>query len=108
MNLIELIPFLKTRANAEKFISEVLPDVEFDQVEIYLREKLDINSEIKFVDAEAMDGRIEQEIGGVMYTNLFPLWMLQEMVEDYPNAKGNRLSDIEIATRMINYGINDA
>ena len=108
MNLIELIPHLKTLENADSFISKALPDVPFGQVDIYLKEKLDAASEIKLVDAEAIEGYIKMEIDGVMYTNLFPLWMLQEMVEGYSNVQGKRVSHIDIAKRAIEYAINDA
>jgi hypothetical protein len=108
MDFLEAIPLLKTLADTEKMINALLPGVDFGQVDTFLKEALDIRAEIIFVDAETMPGTIEVEIDGVNYINLLPLFMLQEMVEEFANLEGKHMTDVQIANRIIEYSINDA
>ena len=75
MNLVQLIDHLKNMKEAEKLKENQMPNVEFDQIDIYLKDRLDVNSEVNFFDAETIDNKIEIEINGQKYINLFPLNM---------------------------------
>lgn len=107
MKLIELVDRLKTLDNAKAFIANELPNVEVDQVDIYLKESLDINAEVRFFDAETIPNTFLLELDGIKYVNLFPFYMLQEMVEDHTKLS-DKLSDAEIAKRILDYRIKDA
>lgn len=108
MKLIELIGSLKTIDQAEIFMIRTLPGVDLDQIDTYLKDSLDIHSEIAFFDAETIPGTSEIEVNGIKYANLLPFYMLQEMVEAYANPADEKLTDTEIAMRVIEYVINDA
>ena len=73
MNLIEVIEYLKSIEKTEELVAVEIPTVEFGLVDVYLKEKLDINSEVKFFDVDAIPNNLDIEINGVKYVNLFPL-----------------------------------
>jgi hypothetical protein len=108
MNLIQLIDHVKNMTEAKKLAESQIPNVEFNQVDIYMKDRLDLNSEIIFVDAETTDYKVEIEIEGEKYINLFPLNMLQEMVEAQKSKIFNRRTDLEIAERLLEYRNKDA
>jgi len=108
MNLIQLIDHVKNMTEAKKFVESQIPNVEFNQVDIYMKDRLDLNSEIIFVDAETTDYKVEIEINGEKYINLLPLSMLQEMVEAQKNKFFDRRTDTEIAERLLEYRAKDA
>lgn len=107
MTIIDLIKHLKSFEQAEKFINEELSDVEYDLVDIYMIEKLGLDSEIVFFNAEEIDNELCININGVNYVNLFPLNMAQEMVQDL-KISDSKISDIEIAEMLLAYREKDA
>ena len=107
MKLVELIKHLKRIDKAEQFISKELPNVEFDSVDIFMVNDLNLNADIKFFDAESVSHGSEIEIAGVQLINFLPLYMAQEMVEAYMNLEG-QMTDLEIAKALLSYSINDA
>ncbi|GAA6766472.1 hypothetical protein AAFH68_24140 [Flavobacterium sp. CGRL1] len=107
MKLIELVKHLKSVEESEKFTSAELPDIEYDLIDMYMIEKVDIDSEIVFFDAEKIPNKLILEIEGIVYENLFPLNMAQEMVEEFVNSN-KRASDSEIVEFLINYREKDA
>ncbi|GGZ35271.1 hypothetical protein GCM10007049_30870 [Echinicola pacifica] len=108
MNIIELIPYLKNLHKAESVSQVFLPDIEFDLVELYVKDKLALDSEVVFLDADSIPNELKIELDGVLHENLFPLYLAQEMVEEYVKTYNDELSDIEIAKRLLEYRINDA
>ncbi|SHF97412.1 hypothetical protein [Flavobacterium aquidurense] len=48
MKLIELVKHLKSLKESEKFRSAQLPNIEYDLIDMYMIEKVDLNSEIVF------------------------------------------------------------
>ena len=107
MNLVELIPHLKTIEKAEALMNKVAPGVDSDTIDLYLKDKLALDSEIIFPDNETTPNTIVITIDDAEYENLFPLYMAQEMVEGYATGYPN-LSDTEIAQHLLDYAINDA
>ncbi|WP_142685410.1 hypothetical protein [Chitinophaga polysaccharea] len=107
MKLIELIDHLKTASKAEQLRNQQIPDVEYDLVELYMKDSLSFESEIAFFDAETIPGYIIIEMDGIRYKNLFSLNLIQEMVEEYV-AEYPNWSDLDIAKRIMEYRINDA
>jgi len=108
VKLNELISHLKSVEEAEKIISIEIPDVEFGSIDIYLKDRLNIESEIRFFDAETIPNNLVIEVDGINYVNLFPLPMTQEIVEGYANLSAPKLNDIEIAQKLLDYRIKDA
>lgn len=107
MNLIQLIPHLKTIEKTQALTKKVAPGIDFDSIDLYLKDKLALDSEIIFPDSEATPNTIVITIDDTKYENLFPLYMAQEMVEGYVTGYPN-LSDMEIAQHLLDYAINDA
>ena len=108
MNLIEIIQYFRREGSARVLMAEVLPNVEVDQIDVYLKGNLDLNAEVNFFDVETIPNDLLIEINGIKYINLFPFFMLQEMIEDYSNLTDQVLSDIDIAKRLLDYRIKDA
>jgi len=108
MNIIELIPHLKSIDAAEAFVKSTAPNIEYDLVDIFMIGELGLNSEIIFFDAESISDNSIFQKEGIRYENLFPLNMAQEMVEEYVNIYKDGLSDLEIAKRLLDYRQRDA
>jgi len=108
MNIIELIDHLKNPELAENFIKTILPDVEFDEIAIYMKDKVTLDAEISFFDAEAISYDLIMEINGERFESFFSLYQAQEMVEEYVTQYNPKLSNLEIAKRMLDYHLNDA
>jgi len=108
MYLIELIEHLKTIPKAEALIREKIPGVDFDMVELYMKGSIGPAAEIAFFDADNIPLELIIEIEGVKYENLFPLYLIQEMVAEFVESYDNRLSNQEIAQRILDYRENDA
>ncbi len=106
MKLLELIPFLKTFNEAERCAKKQLPDTEFDLIQLYMKNGIDIESDIAFFDGDIIPGNMLIEVNGIQYVSLFPLYMAQEIVEAHITE--NMFNNCEIAERMIEYRIYDA
>jgi hypothetical protein len=106
MNIVELLKHLKSLEEAEKFINGELPEVEYDLVDIYMINKLGLDSEIVFFNAEEIPNRLIINIEGINYENLFPLNLAQEMVEEL-KASNDKISDVEIAKHLLEYREKD-
>lgn len=105
MNLLEFISYLKKPSEIEKIVLEQEPDLDIELADIYLEQELSIHSEMRFFNAEEIEGKLEMEYEGKKYVNLFPLDLLMEIYEDYANTEG---TDLEIAERIMSYRIKDA
>ncbi len=106
MNIVELVKHLKSLEQAENFINGELPEVEYDLVDIYMINKLGLDSEIVFFNAEEIPNRLIINIEGINYENLFPLNLAQEMVEEL-KASNDKISDVEIAKHLLEYREKD-
>ncbi len=108
MNLVELVPHLKNRTLAEELLKREWPELVYEFVNIYMKDKLGLESTIVFFDTDKISGQLIIEIDGIQYESLFTLNMTQELVEEYYMESDQKLSDLEIAERLIDYCINDA
>jgi hypothetical protein len=108
MNIVELIPYLKNYSEAKVLCASLIPGVEFDLIEIYVKDKLELDSEVVFFDAESIPNELRIEVDGIRYENFFPLYMAQEMVQEYVDRFNDELSNEEIAKRLLNYRQKDA
>jgi len=107
MKLIELVKHLKSVKESEEFTSTQLSDIEYDLIDMYMIEKVDLDSDIVFFDAEKIPNKLILVIEGVTYENFFPLNMAQDMVEEFVSGNASA-SDFEIAKFLINYREKDA
>jgi len=105
MNLLEFIFYLKNPSKIEEVILQENKELDIDYADIYLEKELCIYSKMFFLDAEQIDGKIEIELNGKKYINLFPLDYLQDIFAEF-NEQGN--TDLEIANKILSFRINDA
>lgn len=108
MKLIEMVEHLKSVEKAESLIATEIPDVDFGYVDIYLKDELNINSEVVFFDVDTIPNNLEIDVDGIHYINLFPLPMAQEMIQEYWNSSNQKLKNTELAQRILQYRITDA
>lgn len=106
MTIVELIDHLKSRDLAEKLSSKILPDVDFDMIIIYMKDKVALDSKISFYDFDAISNELIMEVNGEKYEYFFGLEDAQEMVEGY--IEEHNPTNLQMAQRMIEYNINDA
>lgn len=76
-----------------------------DFTDIYMKDRIDINSELHFFDIEEAEEYILYVKDGQEYIELFMLWHAIELIEDF--IKGG-LSTEATAQRLIEYRIKDA
>ncbi|PQJ78759.1 hypothetical protein [Polaribacter porphyrae] len=105
MNLIEFVEYLKKPSEIEGVIIESNPDLDIDYADIYLENELNIYSEMYFLNAEEISGGLEILYEKKRLINLFLLFHLQEMFEEF-NLKGK--NNIEIAKDILDFRIKDA
>ena len=74
---------------------------------IYMNDKLEINSEVRIFEIEETEDDLSFEKEGIHYVQLFPIYMAQEMIEDFFKAYSTE-SNLDIAKRLLDYRINDA
>lgn len=100
---------MKDKRTAGKLVASVLPDAEFRQVDIYLKGGLSADSEVKFIDGdvEGAPETLYAQIDGEHYENLFPVYMLQEFVQDVYEQDRSK-TDEDLTKRVLHYRIYDA
>ena len=105
MNLLEFISCFKKPSEIERVVLGLEPDLDIELADVYLEKELNIYSNIRFFNAEEIEGKLEMEIEGKKYINLFPLDLLKEIYEDYANLVE---TDLEIANSIMSYRVKDA
>jgi len=108
MIFFEIIGHLKSIEKAQNFIKSELLNAEFDQIDTCLKGSLEVRSEVRFFDAETIPSSLLVEIDREQLVNLFPLNLLQEMIEEYENIPGRKLTNLEIARKILEYRMKDA
>lgn len=107
MKIIELVKHLISIEKAEAFVYREIPQIDYDLVDIYMINSLELESELFFFDAETIPNKLSIEIDNVNYENLFPLNLAQEIVEDIKRQYKN-ISDIDVAKKLLEYRKKDA
>ena len=105
MKFIELIKVLKNKQALNKYLNENYPEIDYYDAEVYLENKIDIDSDFKIFDFNKIDGKIEMIQENKKYINLFTLDLLVDIFEDF---KKKYSSIHDVAKRIIEYRINDA
>jgi hypothetical protein len=107
MKLIDVVEALRNPDTAVQLAEKELPGVEFLVLDMYMKDELDLNSDIRFFDAEKMSG-LYLDIDGIKYVNVFPLTMAQELVGDFMKLYGPDATNETLAKRLFQYRLNDA
>lgn len=75
---------------------------------IYMKESLNIDSEILIFEIEETEDDLVFEKGGIRYIQLFPLQYAVELIKEDLNLKDKGYSDLQIAKRLLEYRERDA
>jgi hypothetical protein len=89
----------------ELYIDERL-DRESEAVEIYMKDRLNIDSEIYFFNIEDTDDNLVFVKDSIEYYQLFTIDYAVEIIKSFRFS--DEVSNKEIAQRLIEYCINDA
>jgi hypothetical protein len=108
MKLIDLIPFLLDSDKLSDFYHEIGLDEDSDEENIiYMKEFIDLDSELEFMAYEETDGEMEIAKNDIKYYYFFSIEYAAELIEDL-NIKDKGYTNQQIAQRLIEYRIKDA
>ena len=105
MKLIELVQALRNPDTAAQLVAKEAPEMEV--IDMYMKDELDLNADIRFFDDEEVDG-LYIEVDGIKYVNVFPLNMAQNLVREFMKLYGPDVTNKTLAKRLLQYRFNDA
>lgn len=108
MKLVSLIEYLINPDTLIQLYSEQSLNLESEALLIYMRDKLDMNSEIKLFEIEETEDNLVFEKDEVKYIQLFPVDYAIDLIESDLNLKNKGYSSSEIAKRLLEYRLKDA
>jgi hypothetical protein len=108
MKLVELINLLREPNNLEQLFSEKHINVESESILIYMESSINVDAEISFFKFEETEDELLFIKDGIQYIQLFPIEYIIELIDSELTLKDKNYSNLEIATRLINYRIKDA
>jgi len=106
MKLTDLIEQIG-QDNTEQYLQKNSVNIEYDLIDIYAKEKLDIDSEIEFFNAEEIPNEIFIKIEGVNYQNVCPLNMLEDIISDF-KIQNPEIDTFELTNKVLDYLEKDA
>lgn len=106
MKLTDLIEKIK-QGKTEQFLVNNFIDIEYDLIDIYAKEKLRIDSEIHFFNAEEIPNEGVINLDGIEYENVCPLNMLEDLVNDFI-VQNSQIDTFELTNQVLNYLEKDA
>jgi hypothetical protein len=104
MKLQELIACIKDKPTLIRLLEDKGLEPDIDLLSVYMKEPLDVESDIVILDEEATKGELRIKREGIAYIGLLPLYMIVEMAEE---SFSFHTID-EIAAKIVSYSINDA
>jgi hypothetical protein len=108
MKLIELIPYLVHPGLFKELYQEEGLPTESEALLIYMKEDLNIESDITIFEIEETEDDLIFEKDGIKYYQLFPVNYAVDLIESDLQLKDNGYSDLEIAQRLLDYRLRDA
>jgi hypothetical protein len=108
MKIVELISFLKSKEKLEELYKVFNLSLNSECVLIYMKEKIDIDSDIFFFEIEDTEDNIEFIKEGLVYIQLFPLFYASELITLDLDLLNKGFDNLQIAQRLIEYRINDS
>ncbi|KMQ64581.1 hypothetical protein ACM46_10005 [Chryseobacterium angstadtii] len=106
MKLTDLIEKIQ-QGKTEQFLITNSIDIEYDLIDIYAKEKLGIDSEIKFFNAEEIPNEGVINVDGIEYENVCPLNMLEDLVNDFI-IQDSQIDTFELTNQVLSYLEKDA
>lgn len=108
MTYIDLVGFLINPEILKKLYSEMDVNPQSEVLLIYLKNALELDSEISIFEIEETEDDLVFEKEGVKYYQLFSIDYAIDLIENDLKLKNKGYSTREIAQRLLNYRLNDA
>lgn len=108
MTLIHLIKYLVHTENLKDLYKGKAINSESEALFIFLKDTIDLQSEVYIFDLEETDGKMNYTKDGVTYIQIFPLDLAIDLIESDLQLKDKGYSDLQIARRLLEYRIYDA
>lgn len=108
MKLVEFVDYLVNPEKLESFYEEKGLNVESESLLIYMKQTINIDSEIVFFEMEETDDEVLFSKDGIEYLQLFPISHAVELIESDLDLKDKGYTNLQIANRLVEYRIHDA
>lgn len=108
MKLITLISKITDSVGLDQFYVEQKLDVESEALIIYMKESLDLDSDVYVFPIEETEDDLVFEKDGVKYIQFFPIEYTLDLIESDLGLKTGAYTDKEIAERLLEYRLRDA
>ena len=108
MKLVELIKFLKEPSLLSELYADKGLNKNSEAILVYMKESIDINSEIVFFEIEETEDRIFYEKNNQKFVQLSFVEHLTNIIRFDLNLLNSDYDDFYIAQRLVNYRINNA
>ncbi|SIP96050.1 hypothetical protein SAMN05880574_10313 [Chryseobacterium sp. RU37D] len=95
------------KGETEQFLLDNSIEIEYDLIDLYTKDTVNINCEVRFFNAEEIVNEIFINVDGIDYENICPLNMLEDLVNDFTPDNPD-LNSTEIANKILSYLENDA
>lgn len=107
MKLLELVKYFRNGRSFEEFCKKEFLNQESEVIEIYMKQPLDLNSELGFFEIEKTEGAYEFFNNKINYINLFDFYYFLDAIEDSGNDENKRLTDEKLTKILYEYANND-
>jgi hypothetical protein len=108
MKLTDLMEYLVDPQKLQQLYAEQDLNPKSEALLIYMKELLDINSEIQIFEIEETADDVLFKKNGVSYIQLFPVDYAVSLIELDLDLKNRGYSNLEISRRLLEYRLNDA
>jgi len=109
MKLVEIVNYFESEASLQEIYSDLKLEGDSDNIGVYMKNSIDINSDIYFFDEAETGDLIEITKEGIKYFNLFSLGLGVEFYSYFKDYfEINNYSDLQKAQRLVEYVIYDA
>ena len=108
MKLLDIIDYLRRPERLQDLYDSLKLSKESESISIYMKDAIDINSDLEFFEIEKTDGKLIYELNGTRYIELFPLEYASDIICNTFSEENRKLNNVELSKRILEYRINDA
>lgn len=108
MKLLDIIEYLRHPDNVGQLYDTINLSPDSEAILIYMKDSLDLNSELKFFEIEKTEDDLVFKEDDVTYHQFFPVDYAVEILDSYFSDNEKKLDNIGLAKRLLEYRINDA
>lgn len=108
MKLVDLVKYFRKGGTYQDFCKQYSLNVDSEVIEIYMETPFQIDNELSFFEIEQTEGVLEFEVNNIVLSSLFDFYVFLDMIEESNQETYKNVSDLDIAKRLISYGLNNA